>query len=703
MGKRGAQRRGTCGREVVETQIFNVVTKNRFFEPRPPKQRRHLENLNPSPFDALSEELLFLILDCLDSRPVDKKSFSLVCRSFYSAESLHRRDLRPLRSDLIPAILSRYPSVCQLDLSLCPRVSDGNLDSIAAALGSSLLSIDLSRSRSFSNLGLNSLVSKCESLVEINLSNGVDLDDAAAAAIGRARNLERLWMGRCKLVTDMGIGCIAVGCPKLKLLCLKWCLGLTDLGIELVAVKCREVQILDLSYTMVSRKSLPAILQLPNLEKLSLVGCPGLDDEGLSALKQGCKSLKILDMSNCQHVSDNGLSYVVNGAVSLRELVLAYYSPVSHSACSLQKLDKLEKVKLDGCQVSTRVLMALGLSCSPLKELSLSKCSGVTDEGLVSIVTKHKGLVKLDITCCRKITDISICSIASSCTSLTSLRMESCSLVSKNAFRLIGEQCRLLEELDLTDNDLHNEGLGAISNCCNLSILKIGLCLNINDEGIIHIGKNCPLLEELDFYRCVGIDDNGIKAIAQGCAMLQIINLAYCTAITDDALMSLAKCSKLNTIEIRGCSQVSNYGLAALAFGCKEIVKLDVKKCYRITDVGIVPFAYLCRSLCQVNLSYSSVTDVGLLALASISCLQCMTILHLRGLTPSGLAAALLACGGLKKVKLHLSLKPMISHQLIKHMESRGCVFQWRDKPFEAEVDANEVWKQRSLNLVAVT
>ena len=85
----------------------------------------------------------------------------------------------------------------------------------------------------------------------------------------------------------------------------------------------------------------------------------------------------------------------------------------------------------------------------------------------------------------------------------------------------------------------------------------------------------------------------------------------------------------------------------------------------------------------QINLSYSSVSDVGLLSLANISCLQSFTVLHHQGLAPGGLAAALLACGGLTKVKLHLSLRSLLPEQLIKHVEARGCVFEWRDKVFQ--------------------
>ncbi|XP_058110460.1 F-box/LRR-repeat protein 3 [Magnolia sinica] len=647
------------------------------------------------PFDIFSDEILFAILDSLSESPSDKKSFSLVSKSFLAVESRHRRSLRPLRSDLLPLILARrYRAIQHLDLSLCPVVTDNSLSAISAACRSSLLSVDLSRSQLFTHAGLASLISNCGSLVEIDLSNAEGLTDVGAAAVSRARNLERLRLARCKSLTDLGIGCIAVGCRKLKLICLRWCLGLTDLGVGLIAVKCREIRSLDLSYMQITKKCLPSILQLQHLEDLVLEGCLGIDDEGLTTLKQGCKSLETLNLSNCPNVSHNGLSLLANGAACLRQLILANGTPITHGLFdSLQKLPKLQCIKLDGCHVMCSGLKAIGDGCMSLKELSLSKCSGVTDEGLSFLVMKHKELTKLDITCCRKITHVSIASITASCTRLTSLRMESCSLVSKEAFVLIGQRCRLLEELDLTDSEVDNEGLKSISRCSELSSLKVGICLNITDEGLFHVGLSCPRLKELDLYRSVGVTDTGIAAIAHGCPKLQMINLAYCKEITDDSLRSLSKCSRLTTLEIRGCARISSSGLSAIAVGCKEIAKLDVKKCYNINDAGILQLARLSQNLKQINLSYCSVTDVGLLALVSISCLQNMTILHLRGLTVNGLAAALLACGGLTKVKLHMFFRSLLSPRLIDHIEARGCLFQWREKPFQVDdVDPKE-WK----------
>ncbi|XVF08355.1 hypothetical protein REPUB_Repub06bG0219500 [Reevesia pubescens] len=636
---------------------------------------------NFNPFDLLSDEIIFMILDLLNPNPLDKKSFSLVCKSFYASESLHRRSLKPLRLEHLAAILCRYPNIHHLDLTLCSRVYDASLSIISNACAPTLRSIDFSRSRLFSTSGLFSLALNCNNLVEIDLSNGTELKDSAMAAVAEAKNLEKLWLARCKSITDMGVGCVAVGCKKLKFISLKWCLGVGDLGVGLIAVKCKHIHYLDLSYLPITDKCLSSILKLQHLEELVLEGCFGIDDDNLAVLKHRCKSLKSLDVSTCQNISPNGLSSLISGAECLQQLSLAHGSPVTSSlADCLKELSMLQSVKLDGCLVTYDGLKTIANWCVSLRELSLSKCSGVTDEGLSSVVTKHNDLRKLDITCCRKITDVSISHITNSCNSLTSLRMESCTLVSREAFVLIGQRCHLLDELDLTDNEIDDKGLKYISRCSKLSSLKLGICLNITDEGLIHIGMGCPKLLELDLYRSEEITDLGILAIAQGCPGLEMINISYCKEITDRSLLSLSKCSRLKMLESRGCCLITSLGLTAIAVGCKELTKLDIKKCHNIDDSGMLPLAHFSQNLRQINLSHSSVTDVGLLSLASISCLQNITILHLKGLTPSGLAAALLACGGLTKVKLQAAFRWLLPHRLVEHLEARGCMFQWRDK-----------------------
>ena len=125
---------------------------------------------------------------------------------------------------------------------------------------------------------------------------------------------------------------------------------------------------------------------------------------------------------------------------------------------SLQKFANLKSLELDGCRFSASGLTALENSCSSLRDLSLCKCADVSDEDLTIVSEKNKNLEKLDITCCHKITAVSIANITRSCSFLRCLKMESCSLVPREAYVWIGERCHLLEELDLTDNELDNEG-----------------------------------------------------------------------------------------------------------------------------------------------------------------------------------------------------------------------------------------------------
>ncbi|XP_050113077.1 F-box/LRR-repeat protein 3-like isoform X4 [Malus sylvestris] len=601
-----------------------------------------------NPFDIFTDEIIHAVLDHLDDDPFTRKSFSLVCKSFYLLERLHRKSLKPLRSELLHRVLHRFPSISHLDLSCCPRVNDSLLASLSASWKSTLRSINLSRSRHFTATGLRRLAENCSFLVEIDLSNGTELTDVAAEAVAEAKNLERLMLARCKLITDIGIGCVAVGCRKLRLLCLRWCIRITDLGVGFIAVKCKELRSLDLS------------------------------------------CLPTLNLSKCQNISHVGLSSLTNGAEHLKQLVLAYGPAVTTDLGKcLLNYSRLKSIRLDGCLVTCSATKAIGSWCASLTELSLSKCSGVTDECVSFLVQSHRELLKLDITCCTKITYASIDCITRSCTSLTSLRMESCSLVSEDAFLLIGQRCQFLEELDVTDNEINNEGLKYISRCSKLRCLKLGICLNITDDGLTHVGSGCPKLKELDLYRSRGITDAGIAKIACGCPAMEMINIAYNDKITDSSLISLSQCLRLRILEIRGCPRVSTVGLSTIARACRELEVLDIKKCVDINDNAMFALGQFCQNLRQINLSYCSVTDAGLLSLANTNRLQNITILHLAGLTQNGLAAALLACGGLTKVKLHTSFKPLLPKYIFEHMEGRGCVFHWRNKAFQVEIDPN--------------
>ncbi|XP_066338627.1 F-box/LRR-repeat protein 3-like, partial [Miscanthus floridulus] len=182
---------------------------------------------------------------------------------------------------------------------------------------------------------------------------------------------------------------------------------------------------------------------------------------------QSSELIQVLDLSQCQNITDVGVSSILKSIPNLLEPDLSYCCPVTPMVRSFQKIPKLVRsfqkipklrtLKLEGCKFMTDGLKSNGTSCVSLRELlSLSKSSGVTDTELSFAVSRLKNLLKMNITC-RNITDVSLAAIISSCTSLISLRMESCSHVSIGALRLVGKHCSHLEELDLTDSDLDDK------------------------------------------------------------------------------------------------------------------------------------------------------------------------------------------------------------------------------------------------------
>ena len=105
----------------------------------------------------------------------------------------------------------------------------------------------------------------------------------------------------------------------------------------------------------------------------------------------------------------------------------------------------------------------------------------------------------------------------------------------------------------------------------------------------------------------------------------------------------------------------------------------------------------------QINISYCSVTDVGLMTLVSFNRLQNMTILHIARLIASGLAAALYACKGLTKVKLHSAFKESIPRALLNQMEAGGCIFHWKNKAVQVKPNFVRImssWKQYYSTLI---
>ncbi|OMP03239.1 Leucine-rich repeat, cysteine-containing subtype [Corchorus olitorius] len=642
---------------------------------------------------SLTEDLLVRVYEKLAFES-DRKSFRLVCSEFRRIDSLTRKHLRVLRVEFLPSLLQKHPQLQSLDLSSCPRIDDGVVSLLLTRVGPGSNSVSwaswtqglrrlvLSRATGLRFSGLEMLARACPSLESVDVSYCCGFGDREAAALSCAVGLKELKMDKCLQLSDVGLAKIAVRCLKLEKLSLKWCMEITDLAVDLLCKKCVDLKFLDISYLKVTNESLNSIASLLKLEVLCLMACPLIDDAGLQYIERGCPSLKAIDVSRCEGVGSSGLIAVVRGHHNLVELNAGYCLTELSSTLLhwIKNLKQLEMIRIEGARISESGFQVISTNSKSLLEIGLSKCVGVTNMGIMRLISGCINLRVLNLTCCHSVTDAAISAIADSCRKLVCLKLESCNMITEKGLCQLGSFCSLLEEIDLTDCcGVNDKGLEYLSRCSELSCLKLGLCTNISDKGLFYIGSNCTKILELDLYRCTGIGDDGLDAISRGCKKLTKLNLSYCNEVSDRGLGYISNLEELFDLEMRRLDKVTGVGLEAIAAGCKRLADLDLKHCVKVGDSGFWALAYYSRNLRQINLSHCAISDMALcMMMGNLTRLQEAKLVHMTNVTVEGFELALRACCvRIKKVKLLAPLRFLLSSEILETLHARGCIIRW--------------------------
>ncbi|KAJ6762635.1 hypothetical protein OIU79_023384 [Salix purpurea] len=635
---------------------------------------------------VLTEDLLIRINEKL-VQDSDRKIWRLICKEFHRVDSITRKTLRVLHVEFLLTLLKNYTNLHTLDLSVCPCIEDGTITLLLHRVDHSMWArnlkfLNLSRANGLKFSGLEMLVGACKGLESVDVSYCCGFGDREAAAISGCGGLKELRMDKCLGVSDVGLAKIVVGCGRLERLSLKWCMEISYLGVELLCKKCLELKFLDVSYLKVTSDWLRSIAALSKLEDLAMVGCSLVNDVGLQFLENGCPLLQKIDVSRCDCVSSSGLTALIRRHNGLLQIDAGHaISEFSGNFVEcMQELKNLNAIIIDGARVSDTIFQTISSNCKSLIEIGLSKCTGVTNMGIMQLVSGCVNLKTINLTCCRSITDAAISAIADSCRNLLRLKLESCNMVTEKSLGHLGLHCALLEELDLTDCfSVNDRGLERLSRCSRLLCLKLGLCTNISDTGLFYIASNCSQLHELDLYRCMGIGDDGLAALSSGCKKLRKLNLSYCFEVTDKGMKSLGYLEELSDLELRALDKITGAGLAALVTRCKRLAYLDLKHCERVDDTGFWALAYYSRNLRQINLSYCSITDMALcMLMGNLTRLQDADLVQLTNVTVQGFDLALRACCvRIKKVKLVAALGSLISSEVLGILHARGCRIRW--------------------------
>ena len=524
----------------------------------------------------------------IESNMPTRGSKSLIRDIVPSALAAVRRTIQvDLPYESVPTELLR-PSSCSLDLSQWSIIlTDDCLATITShqqlSTRQTLTSLNLSGAEKVSDRGIHSLSPCIAALQTLYVDNAYQISSDGLSVIAKYGNkLQNLSLAGCLKIDGVGFAIIGQGCRELRHLNLSGC-RVKPWSFMKIFDSCKQIETLDVSY------------------------CSMITDDEIKILSESCRGLRRINLRECKLVSDVGLTFLSQGCPDLLEI-------------------NLRRSEMP-FRITDVALLQLGQGCQSLVSINLHGCEMVSDTGLSWLSSWLKDLRHIDLSHCSKITNSGMRLLGEGCKNLRSIVLLNVKRVGDVGIRYLATECCHLERLDASglsmlsdgvDRTFALEGLQSLgtSKCistlkhlnlhacpqvCNLSLIAIsnfgalesldlsGTKLTL--AGASHIGKKCRRLVSLSLASCGDCLSNALfEALILRLSLLKIVNLSFCKKISNRSFKALSKCQHLQTLDLTGCTAVSDQSILFLCEGAyisPGLRNLLLAGCTKVTDTAL--------------------------------------------------------------------------------------------------------------------
>ncbi|ORY14884.1 hypothetical protein BCR34DRAFT_623100 [Clohesyomyces aquaticus] len=313
---------------------------------------------------------------------------------------------------------------------------------------------------------------------------------------------------------------------------------------------CRNLENFSLEGCRIDRTSIHCfLLRNSRLVHVNLSGLTGVTNATMKILASSCPKVEHLNVSWCSNIDTRGLRKVVEGCPNLRDLragEVRGWDDVDFMF-ELFKRNTLERLVLMNCDSLTDESLAV------LVEGVDSEVDVLTDRPIVP----PRRLKHLDLTRCRGITDDGLEHLAGNVPFLEGLQLSKCHALTDSSLNALLPTCPVLTHVELEELDgLTNETLKTLAaSPCTLYLqhLCISYCENMGDPGMLPILKSCSKLTSLDM-------DN--------------------TRISDLVLAEAASSIRTRNRSARGLSgsERPRVGLKIVAYDCANVTWTGVRE-----------------------------------------------------------------------------------------------------------------------------
>ena len=130
----------------------------------------------------------------------------------------------------------------------------------------------------------------------------------------------------------------------------------------------------------------------------------------------------------------------------------------------------------------------------------------------------------------------------------------------------------------------------AISNFSNLETLDLSGCTRLTINGAKCIGKSCRKISVLSLASCGDCISNAVvEAIVSNLDLLTSANLQFCPKVGERSMKALSKCTGLQTLDLTGCSGVTDQAILHLSEGnfYPGLRHLLLAQCSKVGDTSL--------------------------------------------------------------------------------------------------------------------
>ncbi|XP_021706245.1 F-box/LRR-repeat protein 2-like [Aedes aegypti] len=423
------------------------------------------------------------IVDCDELfkswNPVIFQNISPICKRL---KHLGLRKISALNEDHLNYLVAMAPRMSSLEISKCLRNMDAGqrvtiLSHILRILNlykHQMRSVNFSytmyddlflkqfaeiESMSLSNISLSffqrapikdpaiiDILRKHTNLVHLDLTSFLNLTDFALIEIADSMPLLRtLKLNGCWLLTDFGISAIGKLC-KLAILDLSDCDRVTDSGFLQAIVGKDRVDMKELYLSMLpgitENVILKICLTLANLTVLDFCGSDCINDTSLQFVFCYLRMVRVLRLNGCVKITDAGLT-----GMDLQRAAIEIWD--EQQTFSIDMLRGLQELQISGCFKVTDISLTHCFKLVELREVNLSHCVNISDEGIIAMAMNCPSLEVVDLSDCFRICDPSIEALTKYLLRLTSMKLVRLPQLTTESIYSILANCKKLRTINL--------------------------------------------------------------------------------------------------------------------------------------------------------------------------------------------------------------------------------------------------------------